>query len=63
MWSFNHASLQMLWQNLHERRNAHTNLASEELHGTLLGLLDEAGETVGISILQHIDLHTTVSRC
>jgi polynucleotide 5'-hydroxyl-kinase GRC3/NOL9 len=28
---------------------------AEELHGTLLGLLDEAGETVGIGILQHID--------
>jgi polynucleotide 5'-kinase involved in rRNA processing len=27
----------------------------EELHGTLLGLLDEMGETLGIGILQHID--------
>lgn len=27
----------------------------EELHGTLLGLLNEAGDTVGIGILQHID--------
>jgi polynucleotide 5'-hydroxyl-kinase GRC3/NOL9 len=27
----------------------------EELHGTLLGLLDEAGEAVGIGILQQID--------
>jgi polynucleotide 5'-hydroxyl-kinase GRC3/NOL9 len=26
----------------------------EELHGTLLGLLDNAGETLGIGILQHI---------
>jgi polynucleotide 5'-hydroxyl-kinase GRC3/NOL9 len=28
---------------------------AEELRGTLLGLLDEAGETIGIGILQHID--------
>lgn len=28
---------------------------AEELRGTLLGLLDEAGETVGIGILQRID--------
>ena len=28
---------------------------AEELHGTLLGLLDEAGDTVGIGILRHID--------
>jgi polynucleotide 5'-hydroxyl-kinase GRC3/NOL9 len=28
---------------------------AEELRGTLLGLLDEAGETVGIGILQQID--------
>ncbi len=27
---------------------------TEELHGTLLGLLDEAGETLGIGILRHI---------
>jgi len=27
----------------------------EEIHGTLLGLLDEMGETLGIGILQHID--------
>jgi polynucleotide 5'-hydroxyl-kinase GRC3/NOL9 len=26
----------------------------EELHGTLLGLLDEAGEALGIGVLQHI---------
>jgi polynucleotide 5'-kinase involved in rRNA processing len=28
---------------------------AEELHGTLLGLLDEVGEAVGIGILQRID--------
>jgi len=27
---------------------------AEELHGTLLGMLDEAGETLGIGILRHI---------
>jgi polynucleotide 5'-hydroxyl-kinase GRC3/NOL9 len=27
---------------------------AEELHGTLLGLLDEAGEAVGIGVLRHI---------
>jgi polynucleotide 5'-hydroxyl-kinase GRC3/NOL9 len=27
---------------------------AEELHGTLLGLLDEAGEALGIGVLQHI---------
>jgi polynucleotide 5'-hydroxyl-kinase GRC3/NOL9 len=27
----------------------------EELHGTLLGLLDEVGEAVGIGVLRHID--------
>jgi polynucleotide 5'-kinase involved in rRNA processing len=27
---------------------------AEELHGTLLGLLDEAGEALGIGILQHL---------
>jgi polynucleotide 5'-hydroxyl-kinase GRC3/NOL9 len=28
---------------------------AEELHGTILGMLDEAGETLGIGILRHID--------
>jgi polynucleotide 5'-hydroxyl-kinase GRC3/NOL9 len=28
---------------------------AEELYGTLIGLLDEAGETLGIGILQHLD--------
>ena len=28
---------------------------AEDLHGTLLGLLDEVGETIGIGILQHVD--------
>jgi polynucleotide 5'-hydroxyl-kinase GRC3/NOL9 len=29
---------------------------AEELHGTLLGLLDEAGEALGIGILQHLHI-------
>ena len=55
MWSFSHLSPDAVAELARAFGVRIRSWLAEELHGTLLGLLDEAGDTVGIGILQHID--------